>query len=61
MLRKKMRGDSSALRSAYLEMMIDTAGASKREIMLSGPVSCLEYGVTAGRSVEDGTLPVFDQ
>lgn len=61
MLRKKMRGESSALRPAYLKMLIDPAGASKREIMLSRPVLCLENGVTAGSSVEDGTLPVFDQ
>ena len=56
-----MRGDSSALRSAYFKMLIDSASASKRETMLSGPASCLENGVAAGRSVKNGTLPAFDQ
>lgn len=61
MLRKKMRSDDSTLRSSYLKMFVSNVSVSDHEIVISGPMSSLENGVSVGLPVKEGAVPIFDR
>ncbi len=61
MLRKKMRSDDSSLRSSYLKMFVSNVSVSDHEIVISGPMSSLENGVSVGLPVKEGVVPIFDR
>ena len=61
MLRGKIRGGDSSLRSAYLKMFVTEVRVSDEEIIISGPVPALENGVAVGLPVKEGAVPIFDR
>jgi hypothetical protein len=60
-LRDKMRGEDSSLRSAYLEMFVAEVRVEPHEIAISGPMSALENGVAVRFPVKEGRVPIFDR
>lgn len=61
MLRGKIRGGDSSLRSAYLKMFVTEVRVSDEEIIISGPIPALENGVAVGLPVKEGAVPIFDR
>ena len=61
MLRETMRGDDSSLRSSYLKMFVSAVSVSDHEVVISGPVSSLENGVSVGLPVKEGAVPNLDR
>ena len=56
-----MRSDDSTLRSSYLKMFVSNVSVSDHEVVISGPVSSLENGVSVGLPVKEGAVPIFEQ
>jgi site-specific DNA recombinase len=61
MLRDKLRGEDSSLRSAYLRMFVAEVRVGPSEIIISGPLSALENGLAVGLPVKEGAVPIFDR
>jgi hypothetical protein len=60
-LREKLHDEDSTLRTAYLRMFVSRVEVSDKQIVISGPKSVLERGVTKGLPRLEGSVPIFDQ
>ena len=60
-LAAKLRADDGRLRGAYLRMLVSRVEVSNEKVVISGPKSVLERGLTKGIPRLEGSVPIFDQ
>lgn len=60
-LSAKLHDEDSALRSAYLRMLVSEVKVSKDRITITGSKSVLERGLAKGLPRLEGSVPIFDQ
>ena len=60
-LAAKLRDDDGRLRGAYLRMLVSSVEVSNEKVVISGPKSVLERGLTKGIPRLEGSVPIFDQ
>lgn len=61
LLSTKLRDNDSALRTAYLRMLVSNVTVSKEQIVITGPNAVLENGVCNGAPRLEGMVPIFDR
>jgi site-specific DNA recombinase len=60
-LSAKLHGEDSALRSAYLRMLVSEVKVSKDRVTITGSKAVLERGLAKGLPRLEGSVPIFDQ
>jgi site-specific DNA recombinase len=61
LLREKLRGEHSGLRSACLRTFVAEVRVGANEIIISGPLLALTNGLAVGLPVKEGAVPIFDR